>query len=90
MLRILMECWPALLPLLIFALWLRYRRRRARRLGLYLPPLLHPHWLWAIGAALLILLACLFWLGLSADSNQGTHYAPKQFKDGKLIQEHLE
>ena len=91
MIRLLiLRAWPALIPVVLYLVWLAYRRRKAKNAGEPLPSLLSGPWLATLAAAMLLLAASLFYLGLSAEKNAGVSYQPKQFKDGQLIQEELQ
>ena len=88
MIRLLiLRAWPALIPIALYLLWLAYRRRKAKNANEPLPTLLSGPWIATLCAALALFAASLFYLGLSAPKNAGVSYQPKQFKDGKLVEE---
>lgn len=89
MLLFLLRVWPALVPIGLYLLWLSYLRRKAKKANEPLPALLSGPWLVTIAAALALMAASLFYIGLSAPKNAGISYQPKQFKNGKLIEEEL-
>lgn len=86
MVRIIMfRLWPAFIPLIVYVLWMLYRRRKAKRDDSIPPAFRDGPWVWAVGASLLIAMLCFISLGLSTPHNSGTSYQPTQLKDGKLI-----
>ncbi len=83
MLRVLIELWPMLLPLLAYWLWHMRRARAARGRDEIAPQLREGPWLWAVLASAAIAFVLLFGLGLSADSDKGP-YIPPHLENGKI------
>ena len=86
---LILRAWPALIPLLLYWVWLSYRRRQAYNAGEPLPGILSGPWLVTLSAVVALFFASLFYVSLSAEKNAGAAYQPKQFKDGRLIEEEL-
>ena len=90
MLRLMiLRAWPALIPILIYLLWLYTRRRKAKKADEPLPALLDGPWLYTLMGSVALLAISLIATGLMYDHNEGTGYQPKRFEDGKLIEEEL-
>lgn len=87
---ILFKAWPALIPIILYLLWLAHRRRKAKQADEPLPALLSGPWISTLAASLVLLAISFFYLGLSAENNAGVSYQPKAFKDGQLVEETLE
>lgn len=85
MLRILKECWPALLPLLLFLLWHWRSVRRAEKAALKPPRWRDGPWLWAVLAAAAIVVLILVLTGLTAPALKG-NYIPPHLENGKMVE----
>ncbi len=87
MVRILMfRLWPAFIPLILYVLWMLYRRYMAKKHGLALPAYRDGPWMLAVGASLILGMLSFMMLGLLSPGNEGMDYTPTRMKDGQLIQ----
>ncbi len=75
--------WPALLPLVVYAVWCiwRYRRKQA---GHAVPPVTKRLYV-TIVATIVLAGICLVVFGAEQKPNAGHSYTPAQYKDGVLI-----
>jgi hypothetical protein len=87
MLRFLLfRLWPALIPLLIWVVWLRYRKRKGDTLaeiwrgGLYR----------ALIASMLLLIASFLWYGAMQPPAREGKYVPPRYDGTILSPAHLE
>ena len=83
MIRILIVLWPALVPLLLYAVWcvVRYRRKQA---GNAVPPVTHRLFM-ALVATIVLAALCFVLLGAEQQGDNGKVYHPAQYKDGALV-----
>lgn len=85
MLRLLFtRFWPVLIPIIVYLLWMAWRRRKATKAGHEIPTWLDGPWLWAVVSSALIGIGCFIILGLSQDRVDGT-YIPAHMEKGRLI-----
>jgi len=84
MIRLLREIWPALLPLLLYALWMLRARAHATRRGAQVPRWVEGPWFWAVLASIIIAIVCLLSLGVAEQSVKGA-YVPTHMQDGRLV-----
>lgn len=82
--RVLMEMWPALVPILLYAAWMALRRGRASRRGAEKPAWRDGPWFWAVMASIAVAIVCLVLWGLSADPVRG-RYVPPHMENGTLV-----
>lgn len=76
--------WPVLIPLLVYAIWMRNMRARARKTGEPIPDFRDGPWFWALIASLSIAVIIFLFLGLGHEENRGT-YVPPHMENGKII-----
>lgn len=90
MLRLLfIRFWPVFVPLVLYTLWLGWRRRRAKQLGHPVPAFRDGPWLWMVVSMLGIGILCFLWLGLSSE-HTGSEYVPAHMEDGRLLEGEVE
>lgn len=87
---ILLKAWPALIPIILYVLWLGYRRRKARQNGEALPGFFSGPWALTFAASLALLATSLIFYGLQQPSDSGTSYRPAELIDGQLIKDRFE
>lgn len=83
MIRVLKILWPALIPLLIYAVWciLRYRKKqRGEEVG----PITKPLFLTLI-SSLAIAMLCFVFFGAQQGANEGRNYVPAHVVDGVVV-----
>lgn len=86
MIRVLLELWPVLLPLLAYVLWHLRKRRKARKAGEPLPRLREGPWVWAVLAAIGVGVVLLLGWGFSLEPQPMSRgYTPPHWEDGKMI-----
>lgn len=88
MIRLLKILWPALIPLLIYTLWVWWRARKLAQ-GHEVPPLSRYRF-WAIFSSLLIAVMMLVLLGINQPENAAGHYRAATYKHGELQEGHFE
>ncbi len=86
---ILTRFWPVLLPIVIYLLWRWWRARQARKYGADAVTWTRSHVYWIVLSSLLIGIACMLFLGLTAQHNHGA-YIPTMEENGKLVPGHWE
>lgn len=91
MFRFLLRFWPALIPLVLYFLWLLHRKKRAAAGGEETPPeVLRGAFFWSLAASFVLLLASFLVLGLSQKPQREGHYVPPHYEGGKLAPAHTE
>jgi len=65
-----------LLPILLYAGYLYWRRVRARAAGEPEPPWAHGHWYWAVVAGLVLSIALFVAIDVFIDNDPATPYRP--------------
>lgn len=83
MLRVLLMLWPALIPLLFYAVWIARRHARKAR-GEDVPPITDKLFITVVATFAMAALSFLVF-GLTQKPNAGTGYHPVHYKDGVLI-----
>lgn len=83
MLRILKILWPALIPLLIYAVWCIMRYRKKQR-GEEVGPITQGLFL-ALASSLAIAVLCFAVFGAQQGANEGRNYVPAHVVDGVLV-----
>jgi hypothetical protein len=69
-----------LLPILLYAAYLYWRRWRARVAGEPEPPWEHGNWFWAIVAGLVLTISTFFILDMLADQSPNVPFRPPSWK----------
>lgn len=69
-----------LLPILLYAAYMMWRRWRARVAGDPEPPWEHGHWFWAIVAGLALAIAVFVALAMIADHSPDAPFRPPSWK----------
>jgi hypothetical protein len=77
---VLQELAIFVLPILLYAVYLLWRRRQARRAGTVEPPWEQGHWFWVILAGLVLAIAAFFVFGLLVEHSPQTIYRPPSWK----------
>ena len=85
---LLLRLWPALIPLAIYGIWLLWLFRRDAEK----PPsaLLRRRLFQAVVLSGILVIASLFWLGITAESTRGQRYIPPHYDGDRLIPAHTE
>lgn len=83
MLRMLKILWPALIPLLIYAVWCVVRYRRKQR-GEEVGPITQGLFL-ALLSSLGIAVLCFVFFGVQQGANEGHNYTPAHVENGVLV-----
>lgn len=82
--RIILELWPAFIPLLLYVAWMARKRRHAVRAGDALPGWMRGPWFWAVLAGIGIAVGCLLTLGVFEGRTKGD-YVPPHMENGTLV-----
>lgn len=88
MIPLLKMLWPALIPLLLYTLWVFWRARKLEQ-GQDVPPLSRYRF-WAILSSLLIAAIMLILIGFTQPANLAGHYRAATYKHGELQEGHFE
>jgi hypothetical protein len=90
MLRLLLfRLWPALIPIILYVLWMRWRNHTARKNGLAEMRLREGPWVIAVLCSMAIGALMLVLVGLEGDK-VGTNYQPPRLVDGKIVEGHFD
>ena len=89
MLKIILDFWPALIPVMLYSIWLLWAKRRIKQGGNPLKWTNTP-WIYAAMLTMLGVLICFGVLIYGSTSEKGKIYIPAQYKDGKLIPSKME
>jgi hypothetical protein len=82
---IIFKFWPALIPAIIYLVWLLIARKKAKKLGAQvLPGIKDGPWIEAVISTIAIVIAMFFWLALSTPVEKG-QYIPPKVVNGKII-----
>lgn len=84
MVLFLIRFWPALIPLIVYWLWLKWVGRKATIEGMPVLRFRDGPWYWAVLASLLIGAGCYVALALEMTPHKGT-YIPPHMEDGRLV-----
>jgi hypothetical protein len=84
MIRFLIELWPAVIPLLLYTVWIVLLRRRAHKSGIEKPGWLSGPWFWMVLATAGTLVICLFAIGVFSSGTKGD-YIPPHMENGTLV-----
>jgi hypothetical protein len=91
MLRLLIiRFWPALVPILLYAAWVCYARRKAAKAGEAPPAFFDGPWIWAVTVSLLLCIGGFIMLGLTQEGLGEGHYVPAKLVGGKIVPGHVE
>lgn len=82
---ILLRIWPALIPLLLYLVWLYYRKKRVGHED-EMPPveLFRGPLFWSLVASLVLLLISLLFFGVAQPTKREGQYVPPHFEGGKI------
>ncbi len=87
---LLLRLWPALIPLLLYLMWLYYRKRQAAK-GIETPPeLLRGVRFWMLVASFVLLVISFLILDFTRPAHREGKYVPPKYEDGKLTPAHSE
>ena len=90
MLRLfLLRLWPALIPLIAYFLWMRWRNRVRHKQGLEAMRLREGPWLAAVLCSIFTAGVLLVILGTEGEMQEGS-YVPPKLVDGKVVEGHFE
>ena len=81
---LLFRAWPALIPVILYLLWIAYRRRKAKQNGHAPVRWRDGPWIAALAASVAILALCFLTLGMQSKPNAGRDYQPMEYIDGEL------
>jgi hypothetical protein len=81
---LLLRLWPALLPLLVYWIWLRHIGRKATINGKPALRFRDGPWYWAVLASLLIAVVSFAILGLTQPAEKGA-YTPPHMENGNIV-----
>jgi len=88
MVKLLIKIWPALIPIVICAVWYFFihKRKKGDRLREWEVRL----WTWVAISSVVIAIITMLFFALTVESNKDMEYFPSRLEDGKLVKGHME
>lgn len=84
MIKIITSLWPVLLPLMVYAVWFIFFRKK-READEPVPEWEKKLWLWTFLASALIALIYMVVFSMGTEENKTGKYTPAHYENGKLI-----